>query len=73
MVKPSDIDSMYKTYGNPDLVIHLRCDTDELLKRIKKRGRDFEQGHTAEFMMPLATASRRLLQIFKGTGSLPGL
>ena len=51
MAKTHDaIDRMYKTYGNPDLVIHLRCDTDELLERIQKRGRDFEQGHTAEFL-----------------------
>jgi deoxyadenosine/deoxycytidine kinase len=36
--------------GLPDLVIHLQCSPEEQLERIRRRGRDFEQGHDAAFI-----------------------
>ncbi|PNY81855.1 deoxynucleoside kinase [Deinococcus koreensis] len=37
----------------PDLVVYLRADTGELLRRIAKRGRPFEQGMQAEYLADL--------------------
>lgn len=37
----------------PDLVVYLRADTDELLRRIAKRGRPFEQDMQAEYLANL--------------------
>jgi deoxyadenosine/deoxycytidine kinase len=36
--------------GLPDLVIHLKCAPEAQLERIRKRGRDFEQGHDVPFI-----------------------
>ncbi|MBY3433014.1 deoxynucleoside kinase [Rhizobium laguerreae] len=36
--------------GLPDLVIHLKCAPEAQLERIRKRGRDFEQGHDIPFI-----------------------
>lgn len=36
--------------GLPDLVIHLKCAPEAQLDRIRKRGRDFEQGHDVTFI-----------------------
>jgi deoxyadenosine/deoxycytidine kinase len=36
--------------GLPDLVIHLKCAPEAQLDRIRKRGRDFEQGHDVPFI-----------------------
>lgn len=65
------IDKMYQTQGHPDLVIHLRCDTDELLRRIRRRGRDFEQGHTAEFLNALDGHIEDYLSILKSRAVCP--
>ncbi len=65
------IDRMYKANGNPDLVIHLHCDSDELLRRIKHRGRDFEQGHTIEFLDALGEKIKYYLDALKADGSVP--
>ena len=37
----------------PDLVVYLRADTDELLRRITKRGRSFEHDMKAEYLADL--------------------
>jgi deoxyadenosine/deoxycytidine kinase len=34
----------------PDLVVWVRCDTDECLRRVRARGRPFEQGVTAGYL-----------------------
>ena len=38
----------------PDLVVYLRADTGELLRRIARRGRPFEQGMQAEYLADLS-------------------
>ena len=38
---------------SPDLVVYLRADTDELLRRIAKRGRPFETEMKAEYLADL--------------------
>lgn len=65
------IDRMYQTYGYPDLVIHLRCETDEILRRIKLRGRDFEQGHDAAFLDALGNRIEHYLQTLKDRDVCP--
>ncbi len=39
----------------PDLVVYLRADTDELLRRIARRGRPFEQEMQAGYLAELTT------------------
>ena len=41
---------MYKELAKPDLYIYLYQSTDRLLQQIKKRGRDYEQDITAEYL-----------------------
>lgn len=36
--------------GLPDLLIHLQCAPEEQIARIRRRGRDFEQGHDVAFV-----------------------
>lgn len=36
--------------GLPDLVVHLQCAPQAQLERIRRRGRDFEQGHDIPFI-----------------------
>lgn len=35
--------------GEPDVIVYLTCPPDEIINRIKKRGRDFEQALTVDF------------------------
>lgn len=41
---------IYNTLPKPDLYVFLHLPTDRLLKNIKKRGRDYEQSITAEYL-----------------------
>lgn len=43
-------DIMYKEITKPDLYIYLYQNTERLLQNIKKRGRDYEQNITAEYL-----------------------
>lgn len=62
------IDDVYRRYGEPALVIHLRCETGELLHRVKQRGRDFEQSHTPEFLDALGEKIEHYLTELKDRG-----
>lgn len=44
------MDESELSLGLPDLVIHLECAPEAQLERIRKRGRDFEQGHDVPFI-----------------------
>lgn len=44
------LDRSESEQGLPDLVIHLQCSPGEQLERIRRRGRDFEQGHDVAFI-----------------------
>lgn len=44
------MDESERQDGLPDLVIHLQCAPEEQIARIRKRGRDFEQGHDVAFV-----------------------
>ena len=43
-------DIMYKEISKPDLYIYLYQDTPQLIKNIKKRGREYEQNIAAEYL-----------------------
>jgi deoxyadenosine/deoxycytidine kinase len=49
----------------PDLFIYLRASTWTLLSRIRKRGREFEKGITAEFLHELNLAYERWIRRLK--------
>jgi deoxyadenosine/deoxycytidine kinase len=36
--------------GLPDLIVHLQCAPEAQIERIRRRGRDFEQGHDIAFI-----------------------
>ena len=46
----------------PDLIIYLRADTDTLLSRIKKRGRDYENSIDSEYIHTLNISYDRWIQ-----------
>lgn len=46
----AEIDRFESAYGPPDLIVSLSCSSDEQLRRIAKRGRDFEQGLDLEYL-----------------------
>lgn len=62
----SSIDDVYDRQGDPSVVIHLRCDIDEILERVKKRGREFEQTHTQEYFQALSEKIERHLDVLRG-------
>ncbi len=47
---------MEASLPRPDLLIYLRADLDTLIARIRKRGRDFEAGIDAEYLLHLNQA-----------------
>lgn len=70
-----DEHSLYNTVFNllkqqlpkPDLVIYLRADTDILLKRIKKRGFDYERPITEDYLENLIDGYNRYFLNFAET------
>ncbi len=46
---------IYPSLPKPDLYVYLHNDTDKLLQNIKKRGRDYEQNITAEYLQKIQT------------------
>ncbi len=48
----------------PDLVIYLRASVDTLLRRIAKRGRDYEQDISADYLAQLNTLYEQWIQRF---------
>ncbi|HAN19673.1 MAG: hypothetical protein A2X13_14465 [Bacteroidetes bacterium GWC2_33_15] len=46
-------DIIYKSIPKPDLYVYLHQDVNKLIKNIVKRGRDYEQGIRAEYLVKL--------------------
>ena len=46
----------------PDLIIYLKADTDTLLRRIKKRGRDYENSIDPEYIHTLNISYDRWIE-----------
>ena len=47
------LDRLIETEGPPDLLINLVCPNDEIIERIRKRGRSFEAGVDATYVAAL--------------------
>lgn len=54
---------MYKEVKKPDIYLYLYQNTDQLLENIKKRGRDYEQNISAEYLEKI---NRGYLDFIKG-------
>ena len=63
-------DMVSDTIPKPDLYVFLHADTQNLLKNIKKRGRDFEQVITAEYLVNIQEG---YFSYFKSIRSFPVL
>jgi len=48
-------DIIYNSLPKPDLYIYLHVDVDKLLKNIEKRGREYEQNISADYLMQIQT------------------
>lgn len=48
--------------GRPDLIVNLQCDEDEQVKRIQRRGRDFEKTVDIEFIRKFNKEIKQLLE-----------
>ncbi|MBP9987580.1 MAG: deoxynucleoside kinase [Bacteroidales bacterium] len=51
----------------PDLLIYLRCSVPHLVGQIQKRGRDYEQGMSLEYLKGLNDRYEKWISEYKGT------
>src|SRR5690606_30977785 len=58
---------IHKNLPRPDLYVYLYQTTDRLLENIKKRGRDYEQNISAEYLEKL---NKRYLEFIKSQSTL---
>ncbi len=63
-------DIMYKEITKPDLYIYLYQNTDRLLENIKKRGRDYEQNISANYLKKLHKGYANFIQSEKNLNTL---
>ena len=63
-------DIMYKEITKPDLYIYLYQNTRRLLENIKKRGRDYEQNITAEYLQKIHNGYANFIQSEKNLNVL---
>lgn len=59
-------DLMMTMAGTPDLLIYLRASVPHLVSRIQKRGRDYEQGITLEYLQGLNVHYEKWISSYKG-------
>ena len=52
---------LYKSLPPPTMIVHLKCNTDELLRRIRNRGRAEEQIIDGQYLEQLETSLTQLL------------
>ncbi len=60
-------DIIYKTLPTPELIVYLHCSTNKLQNNIKKRGRDFEQNISDQY---LENISQQYFTYFKSQKNL---
>ena len=58
--------SMISTVKMPDLLIYLKCSTPHLVGQIAKRGRDYEQNISIEYLTGLNTRYDKWISEYKG-------
>lgn len=59
-------DLMMTMAGTPDLLIYLRSSVPHLVAQIQKRGRDYEQGITLEYLQGLNSHYEKWISSYKG-------
>jgi len=58
---------MMKMVKLPDILIYLRCSVPHLVGQIQKRGRDYEQGMSLEYLKGLNDRYEQWISEYKGT------
>ena len=59
-------DLMMSLVGNPDLLIYLRCTVPHLVAQIQKRGRDYEQSMSLDYLGGLNERYEKWIENYKG-------
>jgi deoxyadenosine/deoxycytidine kinase len=59
-------DLMMTLVGNPDLLIYIRASIPNLIERIQKRGRDYEQGIRIDYLAGLNQRYEEWIASYKG-------
>lgn len=59
---------IHSTLPEPDVLVYLHCDVERLLKNISKRGRDYEQNISSEY---LTSIQNTYFDYFKTVSSFP--
>ena len=57
---------MMSMVKNPDLLIYLKCSIPHLVGQIQKRGRDYEQGMSLEYLSGLNEKYEKFISEYKG-------
>ena len=57
---------LMSTVKLPDLLIYLRCDVPHLVQNIRKRGRDYEQSMSLDYLTGLNERYERWIEAYKG-------
>ncbi|MBQ2521376.1 MAG: deoxynucleoside kinase [Bacteroidales bacterium] len=57
---------LMSTVKLPDLLIYLRCDVPHLVQNIRKRGRDYEQTMSLDYLTGLNERYERWIEAYKG-------
>ena len=57
---------MMSTVREPDLLIYLRSSIEGIVRKIQKRGRDYEQGMSVEYLGNLNTLDEEWIAAYKG-------
>lgn len=57
---------MMSTVREPDLLIYLRSSIEGIVRKIQKRGRDYEQGMSVEYLGNLNTLYEEWIAAYKG-------
>jgi len=62
------IDEGESRIGKPDCIVHLRCRPETQVERIRRRGRDFEQGHDVAFVSAIKDLVGRQVALARAAG-----
>lgn len=62
------LDRGIATIGQPDVLVYLTCPPDEIITRIKSRGRGFEQSLTADFAAAINTLVQKHIDSVPASG-----
>lgn len=64
----TQLDGGLSKIGYPDYIINLTCSPEEQLRRVKERGREYEQGTTLDFINNLNTLVDKNLELARAKG-----